>query len=255
MIGFTRAIVRPPCRRLVEGLATGGLGRPDFDTAGDQHARYVAALEGLGLAVSVLPPLDDFPDSTFVEDVALCTPRCAVLTRPGAPSRRGEVEHIRGAVERFHDTVHAIEPPGTVDGGDIMIAGERIFIGLTDRTNRAGAGQMAAILEDHGHRVETVPVDAMLHLKSGVSYLEDGRLLAVAGLAGNPRFRGFEIIPVDHAEAYAANSVWVNGTVLVPAGFPLTRERIAAAGCDVVEIEVSEFRKLDGGLSCLSLRF
>ncbi len=251
---FTHAIVRTPCRRLVEGLTSAGMGPPDYHRALEQHACYVTALEARGLTITALPPLEEYPDSTFVEDVALCTPRCAVITRPGAPSRRGETGHIRDALERFRSDVYAIEAPGAVEAGDIMMAGERFFIGLTGRTNREGARQMTAFLDGHGYRAETVAVGDVLHLKSGVSYLEKNTLLAVDGLAGKPGFRGFNVIKVDAAEAYAANSVWVNGAVLTPAGFPATRERITAAGYEVIEVDVSEFRKLDGGLSCLSLR-
>ncbi len=251
---FTQAIVRTPCRRLAEGLTTNDMGPPDYHRALEQHACYVTALEACGLTTTVLPPLEEYPDSTFVEDVALCTPRCAVVTRPGAPSRRGETGHIRQALERFHSDVYAIEAPAAVEGGDIMMAGERFFIGLTGRTNIDGARQMTAFLEGHGYRAETVAVGDALHLKSGMSYLENNKLLAVDGFAGKPGFRGFDVIKVDGAEAHAANSVWVNGTVLTPAGFPATRERLLAAGYEVIEVDVSEFRKLDGGLSCLSLR-
>jgi len=252
---FRHAIVRPPCRRLAEGLSTAAMGPPDYQAALEQHGRYVAALEACGLTITVMPPLEDYPDSTFVEDVALCTLLCAVVTRPGAPSRRGETGHIGGALERFYSDVHAIEAPGAIDGGDIMMAGERFFIGLTGRTDQEGARQMTAYLEAHGYRAETVAVADGLHLKSGASYLENNTLLAVDGLAGKPGFKGFDVIEVDAAEAYAANSLWVNATVLTPAGFPATAERIRAAGYEAIEVDISEFRKLDGGLSCLSLRF
>ncbi len=251
---FTKAIVRIPCERLAEGITTAGLGPVDTARAREQHAAYCRVLEACGLTVEVLDPLADYPDSTFIEDVALCTPRGAVLTRPGAPTRRGEEAHAGPVLEKHFGRLHRIESPGTIEGGDIMMAGERYYIGRTARSNEAGFAQMASFLESFGYQAIAVSVGDLLHLKTGVSYLENNMLLAVAPLADDPCFSDFEIIRVDEDEAYAANSLWINGRVLCPAGYPKTAAAIADAGYEVIGVDVSEFRKLDGGLSCLSLR-
>lgn len=240
---------------MIRGLTSARLGTPDYEMALAQHAGYVSALESCGLQVTVLPPDERFPDSTFVEDVALLTTRCAVITRPGAPSRRGEADLMRGVIGKLYSVVEQIRTPGTLEAGDVMMAGEHFYIGLSQRTNTNGAAQLIGILQRHGMDGSVVTLKEMLHLKTGLSYLEDGHLLACGEFLGKPEFSGFRIMEVGAAEAYAANSLWVNGTVLVPSGNPATSAMLEAAGFDVLEVEVSEFRKLDGGLSCLSLRF
>ena len=252
---FTKAIVRTPCRSMVNGLSSAKLGRPDYQNALHQHAAYVAALEKCGLEVTVLPADEKFPDSTFVEDVALLTPRCAVITNPGAQSRKGETRLIVKTIRTFFPLVEMIEAPGTVEAGDIMAAGDHYYIGLSERTNREGAEQMIAILTGHGFSGSMVEVNEALHLKSGLGYLENNNLLACGEFLGKPEFKQYKVLKVGHAESYAANSVWINGKVLVPAGFPKTKAMIESAGYEVIPLDVSEFQKLGGGLSCLSLRF
>ena len=156
---------------------------------------------------------------------------------------------------RYFDHIESIEAPGTIEPGDIMIVGDHFYVGLSKRTNAAGARQMISLLETHGLSGSTVEMRGMLHLKTGLSYLENNILMACGEILHEPEFAKFKLIAIDADEAYAANCVWVNGTVLVPAGFPKTRKKIQAAGYPVIPIDVSEFQKLDGGLSCLSLRF
>lgn len=252
---FSKAIVRTPCRAVVNGLTSATLGVPDHAAALRQHREYVRALQACGLQVTVLPADEAFPDSTFVEDAALLTPRCAVVTRPGAASRRLETVSMREAINGFYDESECITAPGTLEGGDVMMVGEHFYIGLSGRTNIEGARQLISILEKYGMTGSVIELQEVLHLKTGVSYLENGKLLACGEFLNNPGFLDFEILPVAPDEAYAANSLWLNGTVLVPAGFPRTCATIAAAGYEVLEVDVSEFQKLDGGLSCLSLRF
>jgi dimethylargininase len=254
-MNFTRAIVRTPGRSMVDGLTTAGLGPPLYDKAVEQHAAYVEALKSLGLEVTVLDPDEDYPDSTFVEDVALLTPKCAIVTRPGAPSRRGETAAIESALKQFYLTIEKIEPPGTVDAGDIMKVGLHFYIGLSERTNEPGARQIIGILEKHGMTGSTVPLKEVLHLKSGVAYLENNNMVIAGEFVDRPEFSKFNLIEVSEGEGYAANCIWVNGSVLFAAGRPKTQRSIEAAGYDTVVLDVSEFRKLDGGLSCLSLRF
>jgi len=252
---FTSAIVRRPCPSMVNGLTTAGLGLPDFELAQRQHDAYIEALLGCGLEVDVLEPDNDHPDSVFVEDPALLTPRCAVITHPGASSRRGETAAIRDAVAGYYDVIEQIEPPGTVDAGDVMMVGSHYYIGLSARTSEIGAQQLKEILEKHGLTGSTVDVSRSLHLKSNAAYLEDGNLVLSGGMIGRAEFEQFNVIALDTREIYAANCVWINGTVLLAAGYPKARAAIEGAGYPIVELDMSEFRKLDGGLSCLSLRF
>ena len=240
---------------MVRGITAANLGEPDHELALRQHREYTEALAALGLEMKVLEPDSRFPDSTFVEDVALFTSRVAVVTLPGAMSRRGEEKEMACVLRSFYDHVESIRLPGTLDAGDVMMAGDHYYIGLSDRTNPEGARQLISVLEKYGMTGETVEVQGLLHLKSGASFLEDDLLLVAGELAGHPAFAKFRKIRVPPEESYAANSLWVNGTVLVPAGFPRTRELIEKAGLKTLPLDVSEFRKLDGGLSCLSLRF
>lgn len=252
---FKHAIVRKPCQEIIHGLTSASQGKPDFEKALEQHQAYVDALQNCGLEVHVLEADPHFPDSVFVEDVALCTPDCAIVTNPGAPSRNGEKIQIKPVLEEYYKDVETIEPPGTLDAGDVMMVGKHFYIGISERTNKDGAGQLTGILEQHGMSASTVPLKDMLHLKSGLSYLEHKHLLISGEFLNHPAFAAFQLIVVDPDEAYAANSLWINSTVLVPAGFPLTLSKIKQAGYQAITLDVSEFRKLDGGLSCLSLRF
>lgn len=240
---------------MVHGLSAAGLGRPDYGKALEQHAAYVEALRGCGLAVIVLEADEDYPDSVFVEDTVVLSENTAVITRPGAASRRGEEKSMALALAEFYPKLGRVLAPGTLEGGDVMRAGDRFFIGLSGRTNPTGAQQLAAILQRHGYETVLVPLLKVLHLKTGVSCLGDNRLLACGEFLAQPLFSSFDVIPVPAEESYAANSLRVNGRVLVPAGFPRTRQAIEHAGYETIALDVSEFRKLDGGLSCLSLRF
>lgn len=255
---FTRAIVRPPGATFSDGLTTAGLGPPDLGLALAQHAAYVAALEACGLAITALPPEEGFPDATFVEDTAVLARGLAVLCRPGAPSRAGEVEAIRPAIEEFFHSPAAIEAPGTVDGGDVCEAGDHVFIGVSERTNEEGARQLSSLLAPLGlgsSFVDIRGIPGLLHLKSGIAWL-GGRTLALTNtLAPRPEFAGWTPLPVPPGEEYAANAVLVNGRVLLAAGFHRFEAAIRALGLPAVPLDMSEFRKLDGGLSCLSLRF
>lgn len=252
---FTEAIVRPPCQAMVDGLTSADLGRPEFAKAMAQHETYLNALSECGLNVTILEPDNNFPDSTFVEDIALLAQGFALITRPGAPSRRGETESVEVALQQQFECVERIEPPGTVDAGDIMMVGKHFYIGLSERTNSDGAEQTAAHLARYGMSATTLAIDDVLHLKSGVSYLEHNTFVATDDFIDRPEFADFKRIRIDHDEAYAANCLWINETVLVASGFPKTIELIRANGYRTVELDMSEFRKLDGGLSCLSLRF
>ena len=252
---FTQAIVRKPCPEMIHGLSSSGLGKPDYNLAMEQHGEYIDMLRQCGLRVTILEADPAFPDSTFVEDLALCTPACAILTNPGAPSRKGEKEAMAAILPRFFQKVEAIEAPGTLEAGDVMMVGKHYFIGISERTNRQGAAQLIKLLRKYGMDGEMVPLRENLHLKSGISFMENNVMLVSGEFSSMPVFQSFDRIEVDADETYAANSLWINGTVLVPSGFPITLEKIRSAGYPALSLDMSEFRKLDGGLSCLSLRF
>lgn len=254
---FTRAIVHPPATNFSQGLTTAGLGAPDYRRALKQHEAYCAALVECGLRVVPLAPDENHADSTFVEDTAVLTDRCAVLTRPGAPSRAGEVANMRLALAEFFPDLKTTEAPGTVDGGDVCEAGKHFFIGISERTSEAGALQLASLLDPFGYACSLMNIqsESLLHLKSGLAYLGDNRLVVNEAFAARGEFAGYDRVVVNDAEAYAANCVRVNDYVLVAEGYPVFTEQLRALGYQIIALEMTEFRKMDGGLSCLSLRF
>ena len=276
---FTRAIVRPPAQNFAEGLTTAGLGAPNYQRALTQHEAYCVALEQCGLTLTRLEADPRHPDSTFVEDTAVLVThhqgtRCAepydevdgrphpltqvVLTRPGAPSRAGEVARIREALADFYPLMFSIQSPGTLDGGDVCEAGNHFFIGISARTNEAGAQQLAELLASFGYTNSFVDIrglKSILHLKSGVSYLGDNRLVVIDALANVRDLRSYDLVCVNTDEEYAANCVRVNDHVLVAAGYPVLAGKLRELGYQTIALEMTEFQKMDGGLSCLSLRF
>jgi dimethylargininase len=254
---FRRAIVRPPAANFADGLTTVDLGAPSFAVALDQHEWYCRALEACGLALTRLPADPLHPDSTFVEDAAILNPRGAILTRPGAPSREGEVRAIEDALSPFYPTFGRIAAPGTLDGGDVCEAGDHYFIGISARTNEEGARQLARLLETDGFTCSFVDIRAVsgiLHLKSGIAWLSGRRIVVIDSLAPDPAFAGWDLVRVDPEEDYAANCVAVNDAVLFAKGFARLERRLSDLGYRPLVLEMSEFQKMDGGLSCLSLR-
>jgi len=252
---FTKAIVRTPCKNMIHGLTTANLGKPDYKKALIQHKAYINALIKCGLEVIILDADERFPDSTFIEDTALLTKKCAIMMRPGEKSREGETISIKSLLRTYYKSIEEITLPGTIEGGDIMMVGSYFYIGLSDRTNKEGAQQLISILENYGLSGITVEITEMLHLKTGMAYLEDNTLVIAKDLISQPEFKKFNQIIIDTDESYAANCIWVNDKVLVPADFPKTESSTKKTGLNVITVDVSEFRKLDGGLSCLSLRF
>lgn len=250
----SHAIVRTPGSNFADGITTVTWAeRPSFERLMLQHEAYVAALRGAGLVVETLATLDGHPDAYFVEDVAVVVPELAIITRPGALARRGEVEHIVDALAARRSVVR-IESPATLDGGDVLVADQRVFVGLSGRTNEAGVGSLRTLLEPHGYVVEAIPVAAGLHLKSSVNLVGPNTLVLTRSFAARAELADFEQIVVDEAEAYAANTLWVNDHLLVAAGFPKLAKTLRDRGFEVIELDMSEVAKMDGGLSCLSLR-
>lgn len=252
---FTKAIVRSPGCSMISGLTKAGLGAPDYARALAQHRQYIAALDSCGLEVLVLAADEAYPDSTFVEDVALLTAHCAIITRPAAPSRAGETSSMRRVLEHYYQKIEEIAAPGTLDGGDVMQVGEHCYIGLSARTNLAGATQLIEILRRHDLSGSTVPVTQFLHLKTGVTCIADQTLLATGEFITRPEFSEFTILPVADTDAGGANCIRINDSILMPAGFPAVRQQLATCDVQIIEIDISEYAKLDGGLTCLSLRF
>jgi len=253
---FSKAIVRIPGKSLINGLTDSEyLGVPDYSKAIIQHQVYIEALKSCGLQVNVLEPCEEYPDSTFVEDVALITPKCAIITRPGAQSRRGEVEQIESVLKSEFNNLERIKAPGTIEAGDIMMVGNHYYIGLSERTNTQGAEQIIPILNKYGYTGSTVDLNDVFHLKTGLSYLENNILVVCGEFKNDPVFSSYEHIEIPDKESYAANCIWVNDFVIVPLGYPLSKDKISNLGYKVIEVDVSEFKKLDGGLSCLSLRY
>lgn len=247
---WTRAVVRSPGRSLSRGLTTQPLGPPDFGRALEQHAAYRDALHSCGLDVIVLDADEHHPDGCFVEDTAVVLDEVAILTRPGDPSRRGEVPAVAQVLGR-HRPLARIRPPGRLDGGDVLRVGRHLYVGRSRRTNARGAWQLMDIVSDLGYTASEVPVRAGLHLKSAVTWLDGDTFMATGDVA--PGDIPGRLLRVDDAEAYSANCLRVNDRVLIPSGFPRTRDRVRRLGIPVVELPMSEFEKLDGGLTCLSL--
>jgi dimethylargininase len=252
---FKNAIVCKPGRTIINGITTSCFGKPIYSLALEQHTKYIHTLESLGLKVEVMKEREMYPDSTFIEDVALCTQKCAIITRPALAARRGEITGIREVLKGYYDNIEAISLPGTLEAGDVMMAGSHFFIGISNRTNSAGADQLIYILEKYKITASKVYLNKMLHLKSGASYLENDNMLVCGEFIKTAEFEKYNRITIDEEESYAANSLWINGKVIVPEGFPKTRKKIEKAGYETLVLNVSEFRKIDGGLSCLSLRF
>jgi dimethylargininase len=222
----------------------------DYTRAAEQHRGYEDCIRALGLRVVSLPALPDLPDSVFVEDPALVLDEVAVIARPGAASRRPEAELLAEALAPFRPLAR-IEPPGTLEGGDVIRAGRELYVGLSQRTNAEGIAQLAAIVEPFGYSVTAVEVGGCLHLKSGACYLGRETMLANRGWIDTTAFAGYRILDV--AEDWAADVLAIGETILMPAGFPKTQAALDAAGFTVRTVDVSELQKAEAGVTCMSL--
>ena len=209
-------------------------------------------LAELGCAIEWLPEAPELPDAVFVEDAAVVVDELAVVARPGAASRRGETETVAAALGRMRPLAR-IEAPGTLDGGDVLRVGKRIFVGRSRRTNAAGRHQLRALLEPHGYTVEAVTVTGCLHLKSAVTEVAEDTVLVHADWIEPAPLAGLELIPVDSAEPFAANALRLGGAVVLPAAFPRTRRRLEAHGLQVHPVPADELAKAEGGVTCCSI--
>lgn len=251
---FTHAITRKPGGNVAHGITTSNLGTPSYELIMKQHEAYVKILRSLGLEVIVLDALPDYPDAYFVEDAAIVTPDVAIITNPGVEARKGEEDTIELVLAKYRKTVR-IHAPGTVDGGDVLMVGSHFFIGISERTNKEGAEQLGRIFEEYGSTWTTVLVEAGLHLKSSVNYIGKNTLLITERFACRDEFKGYHKIISDKTEEYATNTLMINDSLITPEGFPNTMKKLEATGLDIIELDVSEVRKMDGGLTCMSLRF
>lgn len=251
---FTRAITRKPSAEMVDGITTANLGKPDFDLALQQHEVYCQTLRDLGLEVTVLEAEPGYPDCCFVEDTAIVCNEVAVITPLGAPSRQGEQLTIAPVLEQYKPVV-TITPPALIEGGDVLLVEDTFYVGLSDRTNHEGAAALGAAVEPHGYKWREIACCPSLHFKTDVNYIGKNTILVSPCCEDMDELAHFNRIVIEDDEAYARNCLYINGTVIVPEGFPKTLEKVRATGVDIVVIDVSEYRKIDGGLTCLSLRF
>ncbi|MDT8320099.1 MAG: arginine deiminase-related protein [Xanthomonadales bacterium] len=252
---FRTAVARQPGRSVVKGLRASDRGAPDFERFEHEHREYLRALERAGVTVTLLPALEDFPDSVFVEDAAFCLPDATVILRPGAPSRRGEAAMMAAALAPLGHEIIPCEAAGFIDGGDILLTDSEILVGLSERTNRSGFDWFRSVVGRLGYEAKAVRTpDGVLHFKSDCCALDSDTVLATQRLSGADCFKSCRVLTVPQDEEAAANAVRVNDTVLLPAGFPATAKLIAGAGYTVETVPAGQANLLDGGLSCMSLR-
>ena len=252
---FTHAIVRQPAKSIIKGLRAVDVGSPDYAQMISDHEDYIEALTFAGVEVIKLTALEKFPDGQFVEDTALCLPKATVLLRPSVPSRLGEVNEIAPKLRKLFKEVFEIEEPGHVEGGDILVAGKEILVGRSARTNTSGINQLSEIVTPLGHVVrEVVTPPEILHFKTDCSLLGPNEILSTERLQSSGCFDGYQVINVADGEEAAANVIRVNDYVIMPAGFPKTKEILENHGYKVKAINNTQCAKLDGGMSCLSLR-
>jgi dimethylargininase len=224
----------------------------DVPRAIAQHDAYERTLTQLGVRVVSLPEEPDLPDAVFVEDTAVVLPELVVITRPGAPSRRGETASVAAALASYRPTA-AIRAPATLDGGDVLVVGRRVFVGLSSRSNREGVEQLGRLVSRHGFTIAVVPVTGCLHLKSAVTAVGSDTILINPEWVGGLSFPGLRRIETDPGEPYAANALLIGDTVVYPKAFPATAARLQREGVRLATVDVSEIAKAEGGVTCCSL--
>ncbi len=254
---FSHAITRKPSASILRGLRAVDTGNPDLDLMLAHHADYVAALKSTGAVVVELGELDAFPDSVFVEDTALCLPWGAIIMRPGAPSRLGEAAEMAPHLRALYPDVRVIAGEGSfIEGGDILVTEREVLVGRSARTNAAGVAELTAVVADWPLPVrEVFTPPGVLHFKTDCSLLDADTVLSTARLDASGCFAGYRVIHTAEGEEACSNAIRFNELVMMPAGFPRTRDALDKAGYQVREVGNSECAKLDGGISCLSLRF
>jgi dimethylargininase len=252
---FTHAIARTPLENIGDGLTTQDLGAPDFELAMRQYNAYIETLKLCGLQVTCLPGDPTYPDGHFVEDAAVIYGDLVMITQPGAPERFGETKAIAEVLKVKHP-VH-MTGDGRLDGGDVLFCADRVLIGLGKRTNKEGAEQLRAAIRDYDRaaKVDFVPFDGMLHLKCGLTELAPRVMLLSPELQMDYTIDFAETVVVPRAESYATNVLPINDSILVISGYPTVNELAPKHYNRVYALEMSEFQKMDGSLTCLSLRY
>lgn len=253
---FTHAITRKPSQSVIHGLASQNRGTPDVSLMEHHHRNYVSALKKAGAHVIELEALELFPDSLFVEDTALCLPEGAIVMRPGAPSRLKEVDFIKPHLEKLYKEMHCIIGPGTIEAGDILTTDKEILVGRSCRTTPDGILEFSHLVARWGYKVtEVITPPEILHFKTDCSLIDHNTILSTDRLASTSCFKNYNIILTCVGEEEAANTVRFNDWIIMPDDFPNTAKRLIENGFKVLRVGNTECAKIDGGMSCLSLRF
>jgi dimethylargininase len=253
---FSHAICRLPSKSLVDGLRAVDTGTPNYNQFIKDHQSYVEALKASGAEVVLLDALEPFPDSVFIEDAALCLREGAIVMRPGAETRLGEADEIEPWLSKIYSKVDRIEGPGFIEGGDILTTENEILVGTSARTNSAGIAELKTLVEPWGYKVREVNTPKeILHFKTDCSLLDSKTILSTSRLASTGCFDGYKVIEVADGEEACANSIRFNDNVIMPSSFLKTQKKLEDCGYQIIPIGNSEAAKLDGGMSCLSLRF
>jgi dimethylargininase len=250
---YSKAILRRPGKNLHKGITTANLGKPDFKKALRQHEEYCNALLKCGLEIIVLEADEKYPDGCFVEDTAIITEKIAIITRLGDKSRHGEEVEISKILSSHRKIIESINLPGNVDGGDVLRVENHFYIGISRRTNKEGSRQLKEIFLKYGYSMSELQVESVLHLKTGITYL--GKNNFISNYQFSKKINSPNIIVVDEDENYSANNLLINDFLLIPKGFIKSKQKILKFGFNIIEIDLSEFRKMDGGMTCLSLLF
>lgn len=252
---FTHAISRRPGQSVTGGLRAEDRGAPDHVRMLAAHDNYIATLRATGAEVTLLDPLEDYPDALFVEDTALCLPEGAIMMRPGAPSRMGEVAHMRTTLAGLFADLRDITGPGHIEGGDILYTGREVLVGKSARTDATGVAELRKILDEWGHSLRELQTpEGVLHFKTDCSLLDPETILSTRLLDSEGCFDGYRVLRLPEGEEAAANAIRFNDVVLLPDGFPKTAEMLTREGYDIRPIDNTDCALLDGGMSCLSLR-
>ena len=254
---FTKAIVREPSKSIIKGLRATDRGDPDANQFATDHKIYIKALEDAGVTVDSYPALEEYPDSVFVEDAALCFPEGAVILRPGAPSRLGEAEVMHQLLVSYYEDIERIgDDEGFVDGGDILVTEDAVLVGLSERTNQAGFDSLKKKIAKWGYQAKSIKTPAgVLHFKTDCGLIGPNAILVTYRLVDAECFAGMKVVEVPRGEETAANAICVNDTVLLSDGFPKTAELLRSEGYKVTLIPTQQAAIVDGGPSCMSLRF
>ena len=253
---FSHVVARKPCAAITKGLRAIDTGTPDLAIFLQHHADYITTLESAGAQVVILDPLEEFPDSVFVEDTALCLPEVAIAMRPGAPTRLREAEAMVTALAEIYGTVLRIEGPGHIEGGDILVTEREILVGTSARTDRAGIDELRGLVAAWGYTLRALNTpEGVLHFKTDCSLLDEDTILSTRRLAQTGCFEGYRVVLTAEGEEASANCIRINDLVIMPDGFPRTEAILCDAGYKTRKVGNTEAAKLDGGMSCLSLRF